>query len=50
MEMEVGLAPLVVQKDFVSCYWVCTSNKLYQKGLKKLTSNFKQFLVKKVEF
>ena len=38
MEVEVKLAPFVVYKDIATCFWVCTSGKFTQSGLKKLNS------------
>ena len=35
MEAEVELAPFLVYKDCVSGFWVCTSCKVNQSGLKK---------------
>ena len=36
MEVEVGIAPFVVHKEYVSCFWVCTSGNFNQSGLKSL--------------
>ena len=38
MEVEAGLAPFLVYKDCVSCFWVCTSGDVDRSGLKKLIS------------
>ena len=43
MELEGGLAPSIVIKDYDRCFWVCTSEKFNQKGLKKFILG--QFLI-----
>ena len=35
MEMEVGAAPFGVHNNCVSCFWVCSSVRFNQIGLKK---------------
>ena len=36
--MEVGFALSVVYKDCFSYFWMCTSGKFNQSGLRKLSS------------
>ena len=38
MEVEVVRAPFVVFSDCVGYFWVCTSGKFKQSGLKRLIS------------
>ena len=38
MEVEAGLAPFVVYKDCLSCFWMRTLGIFNQSGLKKLIS------------